>query len=29
MAREPVVTAAGGDEPEHDPALRPKLLRAR
>src|SRR5437868_9183880 len=27
MAREPVVTAAGSDEPEHDPALRPKLLR--
>src|SRR3954453_22700053 len=27
MARQPVVTAAGGDGPEHDPALRPKLLR--
>ena len=27
MARQPVVTAASGDCPEHDPALRPKLLR--
>src|SRR6516225_12437538 len=27
MARQPVVTAAGDNEPEHDPALRPKLLR--
>ncbi len=27
MAREPIVTSGGGDSPEHDPALRPKLLR--
>src|SRR5215472_7954463 len=27
MARQPVVTATGGDDHEHDPALRPKLLR--
>src|SRR5438477_12406747 len=27
MARQPIVTAAADDQPEFDPALRPKLLR--
>src|SRR5262245_56264624 len=27
MARQPVVTAVSGAGPEHDPAVRPKLLR--